>query len=41
MITVGYLTIDQFFVAQNKFNQWLANHWLNNTNNWLNDLTSA
>ena len=35
MLTVSYLsnlTIGEFFVAQNKFNQWLANHWLNNTN---------
>ena len=26
LITVGYLTSGQIFVAQNEFNQWLANH---------------
>ena len=41
LITVGYLTSGQIFVAQNEFNQWLANHWLNDTNHWLNDLTSG
>ena len=32
LITVGYLTSGQIFVAQNEYNQWLANHWLNDTN---------
>ena len=41
LITVGYLTSGQICVPQNELNQWLANHWLNGTNHWLNDLTSG
>ena len=41
LIAVGYLHSGQIFIDQKEFNQWLANHWLSDTNHWFNDLTKG